>query len=229
MWNGTLQPAAWAYSLEQRIPLETCFAHFAGRAGQVQAQHHQAAARGAARGAAGAGRNHGPQHAQPGTCMGAQQLGLVCQQRHGSRADLDRNETLVALACPHALCWCAVCVRLHSRVMWHHSSAPLEPFELSFAGRRTCRSLRLPLPQAKEFNETVQLSGIILTKLDGTARGGAVVSTARPAQHSTPQRTGHGWHSGACGGVAVICVCWDSTGTLLHSKCWQHPTHPLAA
>lgn len=30
--------------------------------------------------------------------------------------------------------------------------------------------------QAKEFNETVQLSGIILTKLDGTARGGAVVS-----------------------------------------------------
>ncbi|PRW61059.1 cell division chloroplastic isoform B [Chlorella sorokiniana] len=29
---------------------------------------------------------------------------------------------------------------------------------------------------AKEFNETVQLSGIILTKLDGTARGGAVVS-----------------------------------------------------
>ena len=32
------------------------------------------------------------------------------------------------------------------------------------------------LNQAKEFNETVQLSGIILTKLDGTARGGAVVS-----------------------------------------------------
>lgn len=32
------------------------------------------------------------------------------------------------------------------------------------------------LNQAKEFNETVELSGIILTKLDGTARGGAVVS-----------------------------------------------------
>ena len=32
------------------------------------------------------------------------------------------------------------------------------------------------LNQAKEFNESVQLSGIILTKLDGTARGGAVVS-----------------------------------------------------
>ncbi|PSC73424.1 cell division chloroplastic [Micractinium conductrix] len=32
------------------------------------------------------------------------------------------------------------------------------------------------LNQAKEFNETVQLSGLILTKLDGTARGGAVVS-----------------------------------------------------
>lgn len=32
------------------------------------------------------------------------------------------------------------------------------------------------LSQAKEFNEAVQLSGIILTKLDGSARGGAVVS-----------------------------------------------------
>lgn len=45
----------------------------------------------------------------------------------------------------------------------------------------------------------MQLSGIILTKLDGTARGGAVVSTAGPAQHSMPLRTGHGWPSvGAC-------------------------------
>ena len=32
------------------------------------------------------------------------------------------------------------------------------------------------LNQAKEFNEAVELSGIILTKLDGSARGGAVVS-----------------------------------------------------
>ncbi|KAG2425447.1 hypothetical protein HXX76_013657 [Chlamydomonas incerta] len=32
------------------------------------------------------------------------------------------------------------------------------------------------LNQAKEFNEAVRLSGLILTKLDGTARGGAVVS-----------------------------------------------------
>jgi fused signal recognition particle receptor len=32
------------------------------------------------------------------------------------------------------------------------------------------------LNQAKEFNESVGLSGLILTKLDGTARGGAVVS-----------------------------------------------------
>ncbi|KAL4539593.1 hypothetical protein Ndes2526A_g02620 [Nannochloris sp. 'desiccata'] len=32
------------------------------------------------------------------------------------------------------------------------------------------------LNQAKEFNESVGLTGIILTKLDGTARGGAVVS-----------------------------------------------------
>ena len=32
------------------------------------------------------------------------------------------------------------------------------------------------LNQAKEFNESVALSGIILTKLDGSSRGGAVVS-----------------------------------------------------
>ena len=32
------------------------------------------------------------------------------------------------------------------------------------------------LNQAREFNEAVPLSGIVLTKLDGTARGGAVVS-----------------------------------------------------
>lgn len=30
--------------------------------------------------------------------------------------------------------------------------------------------------QAREFNDTVPLSGLVLTKLDGTARGGAVVS-----------------------------------------------------
>ncbi len=32
------------------------------------------------------------------------------------------------------------------------------------------------LNQAREFNDAVPLSGIVLTKLDGTARGGAVVS-----------------------------------------------------
>lgn len=32
------------------------------------------------------------------------------------------------------------------------------------------------LSQAKEFHETVGLTGLVLTKLDGTARGGAVVS-----------------------------------------------------
>lgn len=32
------------------------------------------------------------------------------------------------------------------------------------------------LNQAKEFNESVKITGLILTKLDGTARGGAVVS-----------------------------------------------------
>ncbi len=31
------------------------------------------------------------------------------------------------------------------------------------------------LNQAREFNETVALDGLILTKLDGTARGGAVI------------------------------------------------------
>lgn len=32
------------------------------------------------------------------------------------------------------------------------------------------------LNQAKEFHETVGLTGLILTKLDGTAKGGAVIS-----------------------------------------------------
>lgn len=32
------------------------------------------------------------------------------------------------------------------------------------------------LNQAKEFNQAVQVSGLILTKLDGTAKGGAVLS-----------------------------------------------------
>lgn len=31
------------------------------------------------------------------------------------------------------------------------------------------------LNQARQFNNTVKLTGFILTKLDGTARGGAVV------------------------------------------------------
>ena len=34
------------------------------------------------------------------------------------------------------------------------------------------------LPQAREFHETVGLTGLVLTKLDGTARGGAVVAVA---------------------------------------------------
>jgi fused signal recognition particle receptor len=32
------------------------------------------------------------------------------------------------------------------------------------------------LNQAREFNDAVPVSGLILTKLDGSARGGAVVS-----------------------------------------------------
>jgi fused signal recognition particle receptor len=34
------------------------------------------------------------------------------------------------------------------------------------------------LQQAKEFNEALGLTGVILTKLDGTARGGIVVAIA---------------------------------------------------
>ena len=41
------------------------------------------------------------------------------------------------------------------------------------------------LNQAKEFNDSVGLTGIILTKLDGTARGGAVVSP-RSSAAATP-------------------------------------------
>ena len=32
------------------------------------------------------------------------------------------------------------------------------------------------LPQAREFHSAVGLTGLVLTKLDGSARGGAVVS-----------------------------------------------------
>ena len=32
------------------------------------------------------------------------------------------------------------------------------------------------LNQAREFHETVGLTGLILTKLDGTAKGGAIIS-----------------------------------------------------
>ena len=39
------------------------------------------------------------------------------------------------------------------------------------------------LNQAKEFNESVSLSGIILTKLDGSSRGGAVVSVVDELQN----------------------------------------------
>ncbi len=35
------------------------------------------------------------------------------------------------------------------------------------------------LNQAQEFNEAVQLTGITLTKLDGTARGGIIFAIAR--------------------------------------------------
>jgi fused signal recognition particle receptor len=35
------------------------------------------------------------------------------------------------------------------------------------------------LSQAQEFNEAVQLTGITLTKLDGTAKGGIIFAIAR--------------------------------------------------
>ena len=38
------------------------------------------------------------------------------------------------------------------------------------------------LIQAKQFQETAGLTGIVLTKLDGTAKGGIVVAIARELQ-----------------------------------------------
>ena len=38
------------------------------------------------------------------------------------------------------------------------------------------------LIQAKQFKETAGLTGIVLTKLDGTAKGGIVVAIARELQ-----------------------------------------------
>ena len=35
------------------------------------------------------------------------------------------------------------------------------------------------LSQAKQFNETVPLTGLVLTKLDGTAKGGVIFALAR--------------------------------------------------
>jgi fused signal recognition particle receptor len=42
------------------------------------------------------------------------------------------------------------------------------------------------LAQAKAFNEAVNIDGIILTKLDGTAKGGVVININ--AQHDIPVR-----------------------------------------
>ncbi len=72
----------------------------------------------------------------------------------------------------------------------HKISAQCQPqTEPASHPSRPCRASP-PCPfQAKEFNETVQLSGIILTKLDGTARGGAVVSRSW-GEHSTPCQAG---------------------------------------
>ena len=38
------------------------------------------------------------------------------------------------------------------------------------------------LSQAKLFSETADITGIILTKLDGTARGGVVVAISKEQQ-----------------------------------------------
>ena len=48
------------------------------------------------------------------------------------------------------------------------------------------------LQQAKVFRETAGLTGIILTKLDGTAKGGVVIAVAR---HLRRHRAG-AWRAG---------------------------------
>ena len=44
-----------------------------------------------------------------------------------------------------------------------------------------CAGLNM-LNQAREFHDMIQLTGLVLTKLDGTARGGAVVSVVDELQ-----------------------------------------------
>lgn len=64
------------------------------------------------------------------------------------------------------------------------------------------------LNQAKEFNETVQLTGLILTKLDGTARGGAVVSVPP-------------WHAGMPA-AQTGCECADGLPCFPpRNRCWE--------
>lgn len=40
------------------------------------------------------------------------------------------------------------------------------------------------LPQAREFNQVIGVTGFVLTKLDGTARGGCVVSIFSLTSHA---------------------------------------------
>lgn len=58
----------------------------------------------------------------------------------------------------------------------HNTHLPATPQGVNIAGNLPESAGLNMLNQAREFNETVGLTGIVLTKLDGTARGGAVVS-----------------------------------------------------
>ena len=79
------------------------------------------------------------------------------------------------------------CAELHDRLPCSHAVVHKRCFHgqaikltCTWRKRDACRApvaagLNM-LNQAREFNDAVKLSGLILTKLDGTARGGAVVN-----------------------------------------------------
>jgi hypothetical protein len=66
------------------------------------------------------------------------------------------------------------------------------------------------LNQAREFHEAVGLTGLVLTKLDGTARGGAVVSRGRGPRAVSRTCT----HARQRGGLKLLRreACWEAWG-----------------
>ena len=58
------------------------------------------------------------------------------------------------------------------------------------------------LAQVKAFDETLQLTGLIVTKLDGTAKGGVLAAIALWAR----ERGRGSGESGACGPVPVYFI-----------------------